>query len=227
WGPSAFPYPSVPGMSWRVAPDNPAPASLQFFGFTYGMPGGVSVDSMTSSARYSGRMFVSAEVIDVLDPMPRLVHAGKTGGRSTFAFWRDGAARLLDDGLAQHSHRKLPLADDACVLAASNLDLLVLTSAGGLVIAGVDVVTVPGLPADAAALLGGLLVVAVPEGERHRLLTLEAATGAIRDEPTIDAEDAHAFLHPIRPTAQRFSNSPWGRMVFSHSVSMSRKRACV
>ncbi|WP_177188128.1 hypothetical protein [Rhodococcus maanshanensis] len=161
-----------------------------------GVSGKVAVQAMTARARYSDRMLISADVIDVLDPMSGLVLAGEAGGRLTFALWRDGAVRLLDDRLAENSRRELPLGDDVCVLAASSLDLLVLASAGGLVIAGEEVVTVPGVPADAAALLGGLLVVAVPDGERHRLLVLDPATGAILDDQAIDADDARAFLHP-------------------------------
>ncbi|MFF0632199.1 hypothetical protein ACFYTS_06815 [Nocardia sp. NPDC004151] len=140
-------------------------------------------------------MLNSANVIDVLDPMSGLVLAGEAGGRPTFALWRDGAVRLLDDRLAENSRRELPLDDDVRVLAASGLDLLILASAGGLVIAGEEVVTVPGLSADAAALLGGLLVVAVPDGERHRLLALDSATGAILDDQAVDADAARAFLH--------------------------------
>ncbi|QKT12333.1 hypothetical protein [Rhodococcus sp. W8901] len=148
-------------------------------------------------------MLISADVIDVLGPMSGLVFAGEAGGRLTFALWRDGAVRLLDDRLAENSQRELPLEDDVCVLAASSLDLLILASAGGLVIAVEEVVTVPGIPADAAALLGGLLVVAVPDGERHRLLALDSATGAILDDQAIDADDARAFLypHPAEDTA--------------------------
>ncbi|MFE3103535.1 hypothetical protein [Nocardia tengchongensis] len=135
-------------------------------------------------------------MIDILDPMSGLVSAGKAGGRPTFALWRDGAVRLLDNRLAENSQRELPLEDDARVLAASSLDLLVLASGGGLVIAGEDVVAVPAIPADAAAFLGGLLAVTVPDGERHRLLALDAATGAILDDHAIDADAARAFLHP-------------------------------
>ncbi|MEV0466446.1 hypothetical protein AB0I30_32725 [Nocardia tengchongensis] len=141
-------------------------------------------------------MLVSAEVIDVLDPMSGLALAGEVGGRATFALWRDGAARLLDDGLGENSKRELPVEDEARVLAASGLDLLVLASADGLVIAGAEVVTMPGMPADAVALLGGSLVVAVPDGERHRLLMLDSATGTVLDDQAIDAADARAFLHP-------------------------------
>lgn len=141
-------------------------------------------------------MLISPDVIDVLDPMSGLVFAGEAGGRLTFALWRDGAVRLLDNRLAENSQRELPLEDDVCLLAASSLDLLVLAAAGGLVIAGQEVVTVPGIPADAAALLGGQLVVAVPDGESHRLLVLDSATGAILDDQAIDAADARAFLHP-------------------------------
>ncbi len=141
-------------------------------------------------------MLISADVIDVLDPMSGLVFAGEAGGRPTFALWRDGAVRLLDDRLAENSQRELALEEEVRVLAAAGLDLLVLASAGGLVIAGDDVVTVPGLRADAAALLGGVLVVAVPDVECHRLLVLDSATGAILDDQTIDADDARAFLHP-------------------------------
>ncbi|MGW4097845.1 hypothetical protein [Mycobacterium sp. NPDC004974] len=141
-------------------------------------------------------MLISADVIDVLDPMSGLVVAGEAGGRLTFALWRDGAVRLLDDRLAENSQRELPLEDDVRVLAASGIDLVILASTGGLVIVGDEVVTVPGIPADAAALLGGLLVVAAPDGERHRLLVLDSATGAILDDQAIDADDARAFLHP-------------------------------
>ncbi|MFC9515522.1 hypothetical protein ACFTSD_07330 [Nocardiaceae bacterium NPDC056970] len=141
-------------------------------------------------------MLSSPDVIDVLDPMSGLVFAGEAGGRLAFALWRDGAVRLLDNRLAENSQRELPLEDDVCLLAASSLDLLVLAAAGGLVIAGQEVVTVPGIPADAAALLGGQLVVAVPDGESHRLLVLDSATGAILDDQAIDAADARAFLHP-------------------------------
>lgn len=114
----------------------------------------------------------------------------------TFAVWRDGAVRLLDDRLAEIAQRELPLEDDVCALAASGLDVVVLSCAGGLVIAGREVITVPEVPADAAALLGGLLVVAVPDGDSHRLLMLDSATGAILDEQVIDAGDARASLHP-------------------------------
>ena len=158
---------------------------------------------MTARARYSDRMLISADVIDVLDPMSGLVFAGEAGGRPTFALWRDGAVRLLNN-CAENSQRELPLEDDVCAsFPASSLDLLILASAGGLVIAGEEVVTVPGIPADAAALLGGLLVVAVPDGERHRLLALDSATGAILDDQAIDADDARAFLyqHPAEDTA--------------------------
>ncbi|MFC9790072.1 hypothetical protein [Rhodococcus sp. NPDC127528] len=151
---------------------------------------------ITSRARYSDRMLISADVIDVLDPMPGLVFADGTGGRLSFALWRDGAVRLLDDRLTENSQREFPMEGDVCVLAASSLDLLILASAGGLVIAGEEVVTVPGMPADAAALLGGLVVVAVPDGERHRLLVLDSGTGAILDDQAIDADGARAFLHP-------------------------------
>ncbi|MCV7392283.1 hypothetical protein [Mycolicibacterium porcinum] len=128
--------------------------------------------------------------------MSGLVSAVDAGGRRAFVLWRDGAVRLLDDKLAEIAQRELPLEDDVCVLAASGLDLVVLACAGGLVIAGEEVVTVPGMPADAAALLGGRPVVAVPDGERHRLRVLDSATGAILDDQAIDAEDARAFLHP-------------------------------
>ncbi|WP_433666164.1 hypothetical protein ACQP06_20760 [Nocardia sp. CA-136227] len=148
-------------------------------------------------------MLISADVLDILDPMSGLVFAGEAGGRPTFAVWRDGAVRLLDDRLAENAQRVLPLEGDVRVLAASGLDLLVLSSSGGLVIAGGEVVTVAGIPADAAALLGGLLAVAVPNGERHRLLALDPATGAILDDQAIDADDARAFLHlhPVEDTA--------------------------
>ncbi|CDO29133.1 hypothetical protein BN979_01927 [Mycolicibacterium vulneris] len=141
-------------------------------------------------------MLTSPGVIDILDPMSGLVSAVDAGGRRAFVLWRDGAVRLLDDKLAEIAQRELPLEDDVCVLAASGLDLVVLACAGGLVIAGEEVVTVPGMPADAAALLGGRPVVAVPDGERHRLRVLDSATGAILDDQAIDAEDARAFLHP-------------------------------
>lgn len=148
-------------------------------------------------------MLTSVDVIDILDSMPGLVFAGKADGRLTFALWRDGAVRLLDDRLAENSQRELPLEDDARVLAASGLDLVVFASAGGLVIAGEELVTVPGMPADAAAVLGGRVVVAVPDGERHRLLVLDSATGATLDDQAIDAGDARAFLHlhPVEDTA--------------------------
>lgn len=141
-------------------------------------------------------MLTSPGVIDILDPMSGLVSAVDAGGRRAFVLWRDGAVRLLDDKLAEIAQRELPLEDDVCVLAASGLDLVVLACAGGLVIAGEEVVTVPGMPADAAALLGGRPVVAVPDDERHRLRVLDSATGAILDDQAIDAEDARAFLHP-------------------------------
>ncbi|BDY27801.1 hypothetical protein [Mycolicibacterium mageritense] len=141
-------------------------------------------------------MLISPDVIDILDPMSDLVSAGEVDGQSAFALWRDGAVRLLDDRLAEKAQRELPLEGDVCVLAASGLDLVILASADGLVIAGKEVVTVPGLPADATALLGGRPVVAVPEGESHRLLLLDPATGAILDDQAIDADDARAFLHP-------------------------------
>ncbi|MFD7843519.1 hypothetical protein ACFV4K_11375 [Nocardia sp. NPDC059764] len=148
-------------------------------------------------------MLISADVLDILDPMSGLVFAGEAGGRPTFALWRDGAVRLLDERLAENAQRVLPLEGGVRVLAASALDLLVLSAAGGLVIAGEEVVTVAGTPADAAALLGGLLVVAVPDGEKHRLRVLDPATGAILDDQAIDADDARAFLHrhPVEATA--------------------------
>lgn len=160
------------------------------------MSGEALIQSKTGRVLYSDRMLVSADVVDVLDPMSDLVFAGEAGGRPTFARWRDGAVRLLDDRLSESSQRVLPLEDDVRVLAASALDLLVLASADRLVIAGEDVVTVAGIPADAAALVGELLVVAVPDGERHRLLALDSATGGIVDDQAIDAEYARAFLHP-------------------------------
>ncbi|MCV7065668.1 hypothetical protein H7H51_07950 [Mycolicibacterium farcinogenes] len=141
-------------------------------------------------------MLISPDVIDILEPMSGLISAGDMGGRMTFAVWRDGAVRLLDDRLAEIAQRELPLEDDVCALAASGLDVVVLSCAGGLVIAGREVITVPEVPADAAALLGGLLVVAVPDGDSHRLLMLDSATGAILDEQVIDAGDARASLHP-------------------------------
>lgn len=141
-------------------------------------------------------MLISPDVIAILDPMSGLVSAGDMGGRMTFALWRDGAVRLLDDRLAEIAQRELPLEDDVCALAASGLDVVVLSCAGGLVIAGREVITMPEVPADAAALLGGLLVVAVPDGDRHRLLMLDSTTGAILDEQVIDAGDARASLHP-------------------------------
>ncbi|WP_441964753.1 hypothetical protein [Mycolicibacterium houstonense] len=141
-------------------------------------------------------MLISPDVIDILDPMSGLVSAGDMGGRMTFALWRDGAVRLLDDRLAEIAQRELPLEDDVCALAASGLDVVVLSCAGGIVIAEREVITMPEVPADAAALLGGLLVVAVPDGDRHRLLMLDSATGAILDEQVIDAGDARASLHP-------------------------------
>ncbi|RMI35393.1 YncE family protein [Nocardia stercoris] len=135
-------------------------------------------------------------MIDILDPMPGLVPAGESGGRPTFALWREGAVRLLDDRLAEKTQRVLPLEGDVRVLAAAGLDLLVLAAAGGLVVAGTDVVTPAGTPADAAALVGGRLVVAVADGERHRLLVLDSATGTILDTQAIDADAARAVLHP-------------------------------
>ncbi|NKU99872.1 hypothetical protein GS889_21655 [Rhodococcus hoagii] len=129
-------------------------------------------------------MLNSVDVIDVLDPMPRLVPVGDAAGR--FVQWRDGAVHLLDDRLSEIARRDLPLADDVCVLAASSLDRLVLDFAGGLAIAGDEVITVPGLRADAAAFLGHLLVVAVPDGQRHRLLALDPERGP-PDEQHVDA----------------------------------------
>lgn len=158
------------------------------------VPGNAEVGSTTARARYSGRMLNSVDVIDVLDPMPRLVPVGDAAGR--FVQWRDGAVHLLDDRLSEIARRDLPLADDVCVLAASSLDRLVLDFAGGLAIAGDEVITVPGLRADAAAFLGHLLVVAVPDGQRHRLLALDPATGDLLHEQDVDAPDARAFLHP-------------------------------
>ncbi|MFF2272211.1 hypothetical protein ACFVTX_08045 [Agromyces sp. NPDC058136] len=141
-------------------------------------------------------MLPSAEVIDILDPIPGLVFAGEVDGRRTFAAWRDGAVRLLDDRLAEVAHRKLSLAGDARVLAASGLDLVVIAAAGGVTIVEDDEVDLLELPADAAAIVNGLLVITAPENEVHRVLLLDRATGAVLDEQTAQVDDARAALYP-------------------------------
>ncbi|NKT30517.1 hypothetical protein GS745_22590 [Rhodococcus hoagii] len=59
-------------------------------------------------------MLNSVDVIDVLDPMPRLVPVGDAAGR--FVQWRDGRVHLLDDRLSEIARRDLPLADESVSL---------------------------------------------------------------------------------------------------------------
>jgi hypothetical protein len=137
----------------------------------------------------------SVEVTDILDPLPGLVAAGEVDGRRVFAVWRDGAVRLLDDRLIEVAHRDVSLADDARVLAASALDLVIIATQGAVVLVSAQV-DVLDLPADAAAILEGLPLIAVPGEAIHRLLLLEPTAGVVIAEQTVDVDDARAFIYP-------------------------------
>ncbi|NKR54362.1 hypothetical protein GS481_09525 [Rhodococcus hoagii] len=158
-------------------------------------------------------MLNSVDVIDVLDPIPRLVPVGDAAGR--FVQWRDGAVHLLDDRLSVIARRDLPLADDVCVLAASSLDRIVLDFAGGLAIAGDEVITVPGLRADAAAFLGHLLSsrsrTARDTGCSRSTLRPGTSCTSRTSTPPMRAHSCIRIRREIRP----YSSSPWDRTAYS------------
>ncbi|NKZ75136.1 hypothetical protein GS934_17150 [Rhodococcus hoagii] len=72
-------------------------------------------------------------------------------------------------------------------------------------------ITVPGLRADAAAFLGHLLVVAVPDA--RDVLALDPATGDLLHEQDVDAR-AHSCIR-IRREIRPYSSSPWDRTAYS------------
>lgn len=167
----------------------------------------------------------SADVIDILDPIPGLVFAGEVDGRRTFATWRNGGVRLLDDRLNEVAHRDLSMAGDARVLAASGLDRLVIATAGEVTVVEEDEVRRLELPADAAAMVSGLLVIAAPGDAIHRILLLEPATGAVLDERTVEIDEAHASLHPHphgRAAILEFAMGQDGTLAYRVDVEGSR-----
>jgi hypothetical protein len=90
---------------------------------------------------------------------------------------------------------------EARVRAASGTERIALTSASGLTLVTADTEVSVDVSVDAAVFVGDLLVVTVPESDRHRTLLLDPRTGRVLDEAFVDADDAVAFLtpHPTEP----------------------------
>ncbi|MBM4658660.1 hypothetical protein GS640_24610 [Rhodococcus hoagii] len=125
--------------------------------------------------------------------------------------------------LSEIARRDLPLADDVCVLRhparSDRLDF-----AGGLAIAGDEVITVPGLRADAAAFLGHLLVVSGPGRPEHRLLALDPATGDLLHEQDVDAPDARDSCIRIRREIRPYSSGMGQDGVLAYRVDVDGMR---
>lgn len=130
----------------------------------------------------------------------QLVEAGVDDFPHRFVTFRDGVVRLLNSRLDEIEARQL---ETSKVLAARGLDQLVVADDSGLRLVGADTVVIPELHCDAAAFLGDLVLATAPADAGHRILLIEASTGHLLDEATVEAEDAVAYIttHPSEPTA--------------------------
>lgn len=148
-------------------------------------------------------MAARAHLISSLDGRFSFIDAGFRAGRREYAIWRDGAARLFNDLLEETAARVFDAADGWRLLAARGLERLVVVAGSELLLVEEEALVVPDLTADAAAFVADRLLVTAPAGDRHRVLLIDPATGAVLDEATVDADQAIAFItpHPTEPVA--------------------------
>lgn len=150
-------------------------------------------------------MAALARVVASFDGQPAFVAAGTHEGRRRCAVWGDGAVKLFDDRLREIGSRLLTLPDSAHLqMSTPELERLAFTVDDGVrLILGDRSVHVPVPRADAAAIVGGMLLATAPAAHGHRFLLINPAAGAVLVEETVDADDAFAFItvHPSESVA--------------------------